>query len=654
VIAGVVAVDRWRSDGGETAKLQNQGPIVTWPTFEFGSRVSPDGKAVTFISRQHGKSRLWIRSVDGRDPVAIGDVRDRLKTPAWSPDGQQIACLVPVDNQAHVQFISVWGETTAPPKPLGGAWDDVALVRWIGTHIYFSKSAGSSQSLLWRYDTRDGTTHQVTDPSQGKRFTASGDTVNIDVRADEARTVLIDRAGALWTADLDGQNAESIALEASLVITPRWRGADGQRIVYVSNENGQSDIWEYNLGSRRRSAVTTSPLEEESVDVSTAGDVLVADTVAQIAHLWAVNPSSNAAPRQLTNDSRSDVSPSLAAAGDRLVFNRRRSSFVQFATFDTDLVFARWNDARLSIERVVGPGASVDLSPDGQHMVFVRWPAENSRTPELWIQELDASKPAVLLSDRFWFRGIDIGTWSLLGQTTAWGSAGSREVFLVRRAPEGSAGFELVRTTVDAEFRGTATVLAKTTNNEDSFTDLEVSPDGKALAFVSSSRRPYRGGKLFWLDLENRDSTPRSILEQPDGIQLHIAGWTRRGTVIAAGAWRPDRGIGSDVFEVGRSGTVRHVATAEGVLGVTARLDAARDRMFATTINGGVATVTILALSDGRPTQLVSNEIDGISFGSYTPTPDGWLLYMRKEINYNPWLFDFRTGSASTALQGGR
>ena len=42
------------------------------------------------MSIERGVSRLWIRSVGGSDPRPIGTPRDALKTPVWSPDGQQI------------------------------------------------------------------------------------------------------------------------------------------------------------------------------------------------------------------------------------------------------------------------------------------------------------------------------------------------------------------------------------------------------------------------------------------------------------------------------------------------------------------------------------------------------------------------------------
>ncbi len=136
---------------------------------------------VAFVSDQGGGPRLWLRSVAGSEPTPITSVHDGIKTPAWSPDARQVAFLIRRDGQAWLQIVSVWGETAQPAQPIGGAWDDVALVRWIGSRIYFSVSSGRLSSVLWRRDARLGTDEQLTHPTEGKRFTTTGRTINIDV-----------------------------------------------------------------------------------------------------------------------------------------------------------------------------------------------------------------------------------------------------------------------------------------------------------------------------------------------------------------------------------------------------------------------------------------------------------------------------------------
>jgi len=117
--------------------------------------------------------------------------------------------------------------------------------------------------------------------------------------------------------------------------------------------------------------------------------------------------------------------------------------------------------------------------------------------------------------------------------------------------------------------------------------------------------------------------------------------------------WK-DRVISSDLFEVDKAGHARHIATLNGLRGITARLSTTADRLLATTTTDGIDAVCAFSLKDGSRVTIVPNDIEGITFGGYAPMRDGSLLYMRKEINYNVWLFDFRPDSSRSTAQGGR
>ncbi len=210
--------------------------------------------------------------------------------------------------------------------------------------------------------------------------------------------------------------------QATSLLTPRWKGRDGKRVIYVTNENGQPDVWEYNLEAGTKAAITTSPLEEETLDVSLSGDVVVADTVEQTAHLWSVDPAGTSSPIQLTNDSRSDLWPSISLT-DRLLFHRRKGSFVQFTPEDTELVSARWSGGQFTLGDVIGPGAAGGISPDGHRVFFLR-PPDTSQMSALWVKDLDTPSPAVKLWDRVFFPAHHIDTWAPLGQSVAWAPNG--------------------------------------------------------------------------------------------------------------------------------------------------------------------------------------------------------------------------------------
>ena len=640
VVAGYFVIEQLRPGDAGAGRVLLQRPVVTWPSVEDGSRVSPDGTAVSFVSNQGGGARLWIRSVAGSEPKPITAAREAIKTSAWSPDGKQIAHLFRSDGRPWLQIVSVWGEPAGPARPLAGAWDDVALVRWIGSRIYFSVSSGSTWSTLWRHDTATGADAQVTHAS-GKRFTASGHIVDVDVQNDERRIVFAaDRPDeGLWTADLDGRNAARLPIDANFLITPRFRGADGRRVVYLGNESGQVDVWEYNLDTRTRAALTTSPLEEDAIDVSASGSVIVADTMEQVSHLWCVDPDSASSATQLTNDSRSDLWPSISPSG-RLIFHRRQGSFVVYTPDDTEVVAARWTDRRFVPGEVIGPGAGGGISADGRRVFFLRWTAAAPGTPEFWVKDLDSPAPGRKLWDRFWFTGNHSETWAPLGQTAVWAPRGSDDLFFVRRTPSTDLVYELVRAAVGSDLTATTRVLA-TSHDEQRFFDLSVSDDSAQLGFVLGNRRPYRGGIVQVLNLSQPDSPPKTVFQSPEGAQLYVRGWTRRGTIVVLKSLRPDRENTTEVWEVSPRGGSQRIAVIHGLLGMTSRLDALHDRLFATSVERGVATVRAVSLSGGGVRTVVGNLLDGVTFGGYGVTSDGWLLYMRKETNNDVWLFDF-------------
>ena len=55
------------------------------------STWSPDGKTVAFISNMSGRNNLWLVSADGGFPTQLTVSDQRQTAPAWSPDGKWIA-----------------------------------------------------------------------------------------------------------------------------------------------------------------------------------------------------------------------------------------------------------------------------------------------------------------------------------------------------------------------------------------------------------------------------------------------------------------------------------------------------------------------------------------------------------------------------------
>ena len=106
-------------------------------------------------------------------------------------------------------------------------------------------------------------------------------------------------------------------------------------------------------------------------------------------------------------------------------------------------------------------------------------------------------------------------------------------------------------------------------------------------------------------------------------------------------------------LSINRRAVLATLASVPGLRGMTAVLDAARDRLFATGVAKGLASVLTVSLERGAVRPVVPNEMEGITFGGYAVTADGRLVFMKKETNYDVWMFDFAGPNRAGTSQGG-
>ena len=115
VAAGAIAIvfvlRRGVTQGGELEFRQES--LVTWPSDERYSAVSPDGRWVSFASNRDGRFELFAQPVDGNQArkVAVppGEI---VNSHVWSPDGSQFALAM---TRSSAVFLDV------VPAPFGGA-----------------------------------------------------------------------------------------------------------------------------------------------------------------------------------------------------------------------------------------------------------------------------------------------------------------------------------------------------------------------------------------------------------------------------------------------------------------------------------------------------------------------------------------------------
>ncbi len=84
---------------------------------ESSPRWSPDGSMLAYLSKEEGKTQIFLRWMDTGQSAVLTQVLDSPRQIAWSPDGQHIAfsMLVPEPEPSLA---------TLPAKPKGAKWAD--------------------------------------------------------------------------------------------------------------------------------------------------------------------------------------------------------------------------------------------------------------------------------------------------------------------------------------------------------------------------------------------------------------------------------------------------------------------------------------------------------------------------------------------------
>jgi Tol biopolymer transport system component len=98
---------------------RNQGDTATeiWSTPDARMigcpAIAPDGRRLTFATKQNGESLQYVVNVDGTGARVVGRSLELQGNPAWSPDGQSITVAVD-DGGPHLFRIKLDGSNPAP------------------------------------------------------------------------------------------------------------------------------------------------------------------------------------------------------------------------------------------------------------------------------------------------------------------------------------------------------------------------------------------------------------------------------------------------------------------------------------------------------------------------------------------------------------
>jgi hypothetical protein len=105
VIAAIASSWRFIWPGTTSVDVPGQlRPFVTTSAIEYGSRISPEGEWMSFISSEAGVTRIMVQRIDGGEarPLTLG--AGNPLSQIWAPDGKQIAVVAELDDKPVLQI----------------------------------------------------------------------------------------------------------------------------------------------------------------------------------------------------------------------------------------------------------------------------------------------------------------------------------------------------------------------------------------------------------------------------------------------------------------------------------------------------------------------------------------------------------------------
>jgi Tol biopolymer transport system component/DNA-binding winged helix-turn-helix (wHTH) protein len=298
-----------RGDGGVYVVPALGGPERLVAKGGRNPKFSPDGKQIAFWVGGGGQfypRRLYVVDAAGGPPRQLAEDFDYARHPIWSPDGRHLV-FVGIPRYRNRTFrgdhpdLRWWIVPVAggPPKETGilaalkehrldwrffvegrrmadPRWNAEGPQLWLPetNNIVFSAQSGDSVNL-WRI------------PISAESGTPAGAPVQLTAGAGSEVTPMIDGQGRtifstfgvnadIWSLPIDPEqglplgNLERLTHDTSINYSPSI-SADGNKVVFLSDRPGNSDLWIKDMESGKESPLTATEQDESRGLISADG-----------------------------------------------------------------------------------------------------------------------------------------------------------------------------------------------------------------------------------------------------------------------------------------------------------------------------------------------------------------------------------------------
>ena len=227
-------------EGGQIA-LASPDPIIS-PAW------APNGRELAYVSFESQKAVVWLQDVGSGQRRMLANFRGSNSAPAWSPDGRDLALTLSRDAVAQLYLMSREGGT---PRRLTNSpsIDTEPAFTPDGRQIYFVSDRGGSPQI-YRMPSTGGNAERVT-------FSGSYN-ISPAISPDGRTLAYITRQGGafkLMVQELPGGTPASITDTAD---DESLRAPNGRLLVYASRAGGRDVLMTTTLDGRIKNRLLTT------------------------------------------------------------------------------------------------------------------------------------------------------------------------------------------------------------------------------------------------------------------------------------------------------------------------------------------------------------------------------------------------------------
>ncbi len=405
--------------------------LTTDPALEVQPAISPDGRAVAYAAGTSSGTRIYVRQMgEGRARPLTDDTVTSQSHPRWSPDGgrilflaQQAAFSAPASGGPVRQEIP-----TVQGRIRSAAWssDGQAIAYTVGDSLFVRDTTGTTRLLARIFEP----SLCSWSPDDVLIACASGNANYLNVGSDLGN---LSPNRIVMCRVTDG-SVTAITDSTSLNVSPAW-SADGRWLYYVSNRKGTRDVYALRISGGRASGEPvrlSTGLGSQSISISANGTRIAYAVYSDKSNIWSLPlpsrpPGSAADARPVTTGAQIIESPRLSLDNRWLYYDSDRAG-------NADIY-------RISLpagepERLTSDPADdfvPDPSPDGGEVVFHSW---RSGSRDIYVQPLDGRPLQRVTSSP---RHEMVAVWSPDGSALAYqGGYEDGSIWVVRRRRDGT------------------------------------------------------------------------------------------------------------------------------------------------------------------------------------------------------------------------